>query len=240
MSRLKTPRRRRFHAAATVAVLGFFAAACGGGSDTESAAAGPGFVLQGEQTIDIETPTTTTAAVFEATAPGAAESAGAPTFDETESTLPTNEEDDPDGEFFDSVGDFMSCLTTEGYSFLGIPSQDLEPTAPVNDPGYIDALTGCAASSQIVTKMRAAEDTSDMTAEEIETSNREFTIFVDCLKGRGWTIPDPTPDENGVLQPPYVEIAQTWTPPDGASILADGSVNTDDFTECGFTRDALN
>ena len=162
-----------------------------------------------------------------------------PTFDETEDTIPTDEEEDPDSEFFEAVGDFMACLTTEGYGFIGIPNDD-DPTAPVNDPGYLEALGGCAASTQILSKMEAAEDTSNLTALEIEESNRLFGEFVDCLKGRGWTIPDPTPDENGVLQPPYIEIARDWIPPDGTSIIDDDSFNTDDFAECGLSPDTLN
>ena len=122
---------------------------------------------------------------------------------------------------------------------MGIPDGGDE-TSPVNDPGYGEALGGCAASTQIITKMDAAEDTSNLTAAEIEETNRAFTDFVDCLKGRGWDIPAPTPDQNGVLQPAYVEIAQTWVPPNGTSILADGSIETDDFAECGFTPDTLN
>ena len=51
--------------------------------------------------------------------------------------------------------------------------------------------------------------------------------------------PDPTPDENGVLQPPYVEIARDWRTPDGDPLLSDGSIQTDDFAECGLTQDAL-
>ncbi len=215
-----------------------FAAACGG-SENDTASDDAGFVVQGEQNVDLASTTTTVASAGEEGAGGAGEGSGVPTFDETESTIPTGEEDDPDGEFFDSVGDFMSCLTSEGYGFLGIPSEDLDETAPVNDPGYIDALRGCAASSQIVDKMQAAEDTSDLTAEEIEESNRAFTQFVDCLKGLGWVIPPLTPDENGVLQTPYFEIARSWVPPDGTSILGDGTIDTNDFVECGFAQDAL-
>ncbi len=216
-------------------VLTLFAAACGTGEGETATAGADEFVLQGEESLAID-PTTTTTGAPDAAPTGAAEG-GAPEFDTTEDTLPQAEERDADSEFFDAVGEFMACLGTEGYTFLGLPNQDGDPDDPVNDPGYTTALGDCAALTQIVSKMEAAEDTSNLTAEEIETQNRQFTIFVDCLVGRGWTIPTPTPDENGVLQPRYVEIAETWIPPDGTSLLADGEVNTDDFVECGFDPD---
>jgi hypothetical protein len=214
-------------------VLTLFATACGSGSaaDTVEGAAAGDFVLQGEESLEEAPPTTTTESADQGSA-GAAEG-GTPDFDTTEDTIP-QEEEDPDSEFFDAVGEFMACLGTEGYTFLGIPSAEGDPNDPVNDPGYRSALGDCAALTQIVSKMEAAEDTSDLTAEEIETQNRQFGIFVDCLIGRGWTIPTPTPDDNGVLQPRYIEIAQTWIPPDGTPLLSDGSINTDDFAECGF------
>jgi len=222
-----------------LAVLALLATACGGG-DADASTDEGGLVFQGAQNVDVPaTTTSTTAAPADDASAGAGEGGGVPTFDETQDTIPTDEEEDPDGEFFDAVGDFMACLSTEGFGFIGIPNGD-DATAPVNDPGYREALGSCAASTQILSKMEAAEDTSDLTAEEIEENNRAFGVFVDCLIGRGWTIPAPTPDENGVLQPPYIEIARDWTPPGGGSIIDDDSFNTDDFGECGFTQDALN
>jgi hypothetical protein len=91
-------------------VVAMLAASCGGDSGSTEAD-GAGFVVQGEQSVDLDTATTTTAAATEEGAGGAAEggdgSSAAPSFDETESTIPTNEEEDADGEFFDAVGGFM-------------------------------------------------------------------------------------------------------------------------------------
>jgi len=231
-------RRTTMRLAAVVLALGLLAAACGSSSDESTADAGDsGFVFQGEQVIDGAITTTVPPAPDDGVA-GAGEGGSAPTFDQTDDTVPTNDEDDADGEFFDAVGGFMSCLTTEGYAFLGVPDGEDE-TAPVNDPGYIEALRGCAAATQIVDKMQAAEDTSNLSTEEIEESNRQFTLFVDCLKGKGWEIPPLSPDENGVLQTPYIEIARSWTTPDGSSLLDDDSLNTGDFAACGFTQDSL-
>jgi hypothetical protein len=225
--------------------IALFAAACGGGSETETAnqPAANDFVVQGDNVLDDAQLPPEETVPDEDLGAGASESEGPadpPEFDVTEDTLPMDEEEDADGEFFDAVGVFTSCLTTEGYGFIGIPSQDLEETDPVNDPGYIDSLRQCAASSQIISKMDAAEDTSNLTAEEIETQNREFGLFVDCLVGRGWTIPTPTPDENGVLQPAYIELARTWVTPDGTGLLDNDEFNTDDFGECGFNANRLN
>lgn len=237
-------RRHRPAFGAALAALCVFAAACGGGDDAVQVADGADFEVQGERVVELDesaTPPTTIANV----AAGAGEAANAsapepttPSFDETESTIPTNDDESAEEEFFDAVGDFMACLSTDGYRFIGLPNEAADETDPVNDPGYLEALQSCAASTRILDKMDAAEDTSDLSAEEIEETNRQFTEFVDCLVGRGWTIPPLTPDENGVLQTPYVQIAQTWIPPDGTSILGDGTIDTDDFTECGFVPDS--
>jgi hypothetical protein len=214
--------------ASVALVMTTAATACGGGSSSEASAP---IIVQDQPDIVIETTSTTIGVT-----PIDAEIPAVPQFDTTDDGIP-DEEEDPDGEFFDSVGDFFQCLTTEGYDFIGIPNGGDEAD-PVNDPSYGQALGSCAASTQIIAKMQAADDTSDLTAEEIEEQNRNFTIFVDCLTGRGWTIPPLTPDENGVLQPPYVELAQTWQTPDGGSIVGDGELQADDLTGCGFNPSA--
>ena len=209
-------------------VFPLFAAACGGsGDDTETGA--PNFVVQGEQTLDDEI-TTTTEAPADFGATGASEAGGeAPAFDETSDTIPDGEEETPEGEFFDAVGVFMQCLNVSGFGFLGIPNDD--PENPANDEGYRDALSDCAARSEIVSKMTAAEDTSRFSAEEIEERNRGFVEFTDCLKGRGWKTPSLSPDENGSIIPGYAEMAQAFEGPDGSGLI-DGQVN-DDFADCG-------
>lgn len=223
-------------------VAALFAAACGGGdSDTEAGGQNlvDDFVIQGDETLDPDATTTTTEAPVEGGA-GASETDdgddGGPAFDETEDTIPDGEEQSPEGEFFDSVGVFMSCLETEGYGFIGIPNGG-DVSEPVNDPGYTSALGTCAAKSEIQATMAAAQDTSRFTAEEIEERNRGFVDFVDCLRGRGWIIPELTPDENGSLQPPYIDMARLWEGPDGSGLI-DGEVN-DDFAGCGATPDQI-
>ena len=224
---------------ATAFALALLASACGSADESVATegSAGAGFVVQGEEAL----PDGVTAPTSEAPDESAGRAAEAATleFDVTESTLPQDDEEDPDSEFFAALGDFQACLGTDGYRFIGLPTEG-DPTEPVNDPGYVDALIECAALTQIVAKMEAAEDTSTLTAEEIESQNRDFTLFVDCMVGRGWTIPEPTPDQNGVLQPGYAELAETWIPPDGGSLLSDEDLNADDFLECGFDPDNPN
>lgn len=228
--------------AVLAAIFALAATACGGGGDDdETTDVLTDFVVQGDDAVDLSDSTTTTEAAPDAGASGAGESNAGESnagdddqgFDVTEDTIPDGEEETPEGEFFDAVGVFMSCLDSEGYTFIGIPNGGDE-SEPVNDPGYGSALGDCAARSEIVSKMEAAEDSSRFSAEEIEERNRGFTVFVDCLIGRGWTIPPLTPDANGSLQPPYVELASSWIPPDGGSLL-DGELN-DDFGDCGISQ----
>ncbi|MDW3218572.1 MAG: hypothetical protein R8F63_08140 [Acidimicrobiales bacterium] len=223
--------------------IALFATACGGG-DSDAEAGGQGvlddFVIQGDESLDPDAITTTTEPPAEGGG-GASETddsgdEGDQQFDETEDTIPDGEEETPEGEFFDSVGVFMSCLDSEGYGFIGIPNGG-DVSEPVNDPGYTSALSTCAAQSQIVSKMEAAQDTSRFSAEEIEERNRGFVAFVDCLRGRGWIIPELTPDENGSLQPPYIDMARLWEGPDGSGLI-DGEVN-DDFANCGATPEQI-
>ncbi|MEM7140020.1 MAG: hypothetical protein AAF548_03245 [Actinomycetota bacterium] len=218
--------------AALIVPFVLVAAACGDGGD-DAATEDPvsDFVVQEEDSIDLGDATTTTTEPVDA-AGGASESAGQPTFDETTDTIPDGEEEDADGEFFDAVGEFFQCLTAEGFGWLGLPNSDGDPSLPQNDPGYREALGTCAAQTQIVDAMNAAEDSSRFTAEEIEERNRGVAAFVDCLIGRGWTIPPLTPDENGYLLPEYFDLARTWLTPEGDTVLSQEGLSIDDFDDC--------
>lgn len=219
--------------AAVVAALSLISAACGGGS--ESADAGDGDeVITGELVdqsgieLDADAVTTTTEANTADAGGGAAESGDAGA---TEDTIP-QEEQTADEAFFDSVGTFMSCMDAEAGGFIGLPESFTDPgsgdqTKPVNQPAYLEALQSCAARSDIINTMQAAEDSSRFTPEEIEERNRNFIAFRECLIGRGWSIPEPSPDENGLLFHSYVEAAQQWQAPAGQSIL-----DSDDLGEC--------
>ncbi len=215
-----------------MAALAVTTAACGGGS--ENADAADGEVITGKLVdqngieLDADAVTTTTGSATADAGGGAAEG-GDPGA--TEDTIP-QEEQTADEVFFDSVGTFMSCMDVEVGGFIGLPDSFADAASgdqsqPVNQPAYLDALQSCAARSNIINTMQAAEDSSRFTPEEIEERNRNFIAFRDCLIGRGWSIPEPSPDENGLLFHSYMEAARDWAAPEGQSIL-----DTDDLGEC--------
>ncbi|MEM7140019.1 MAG: hypothetical protein AAF548_03240 [Actinomycetota bacterium] len=217
-------------ALAAVVAVTVLAAACGGGGDDTEAGDEPGFVLQDEGSVDLDSATTTTEAADDTASAGASEGDGQPTFDETSDTIPTDEEEDAGvGNLFVALSSFTSCLEVEGYEFIGQPSQDREPTDPVNDPGYIEALSTCAATSNIAQAFQEFQTASDnLSPEEIEERNRQLVFWIDCMEGRGWIIGEPSVDAKGLQQPTDL------TPPDGESVLG-----SDDLQECaGVAGDA--
>ena len=128
---------------------------------------------------------------------------------------------------FEAVGVFQSCLDAEGYEFIGIPFQEeTDPEAPVNQQPYIDALVACAARSQIQERLAEADAAqADLTAEEVENQNRQFIAFRDCMVGRGWGIPEPVPNEQGLLFGGFASTT-SWVAP-GESLTT-----SDDLGEC--------
>lgn len=238
---------RARHCAVIVAAA-ILASACGAG-DTETAG---DVVLRtyGDIPIDADTvvaPTTTTAAAEtsptteQPSATGADdEQVGAADATDTEpdevadvvetttsTTLPQQEQSAGEA-LFEAIAVFQSCLDAEGYEFIGIPFTDnTDPEAPVNQQPYIDALVNCAARSQVQERLAEADEAqADLTPEEIEEQNRGYVAFRDCMIGRGWTIPEPTPDENGLLFPGFAATTQ-WQGPPGEDIA-----QTDDVGEC--------
>ena len=67
---------------------------------------------------------------------------------------------------------------------------------------------------------------ADLSPEEIEEQNRSFLAFRECLVGRGWVIPEPVPNENGLLFG-GVQETQQWEPPAGETLI-----DSDDIAEC--------
>lgn len=236
--------------AIVVAMVALTAGSCSDGGGDE-AAEGDVVVgeLVGQSSIELDPDaitTTTQSAAADSGGGGAAEgedsedASGADTDagtgpTGTGDTIPQTEQS-PDERFFDSVGVFMSCMEAEAGGFIGIPNVGAggDPGLAVNQTAYIDALQSCAARSDIVNTMEAAEDSSRFTQEEIEERNRNFLAFRDCMIGRGWQIPEPSPDENGLLFHSYTSAAQEWVAPDGQSIL-----DSDDPLECGAEANPL-
>jgi hypothetical protein len=125
---------------------------------------------------------------------GSASASGQATAD----TIPL-EKEDPSSAFFTATGKFMQCLTDNGVEFIGAPDQS-NPSSPTNDPNYLKALGTCAAQSNIVQAMNDAQAAqAEQTPEEIQKSNEGFLVWRDCMIGKGWEIPEPTPDSEGRL-----------------------------------------
>ncbi|MEM9464998.1 MAG: hypothetical protein AAGA90_06480 [Actinomycetota bacterium] len=216
---------------AVMAAITIIATACGGGGDDDASG---DIVLRTQGDIEVDADdvadTTTTAAPAAAGA-GAAEGdeeAVEPTADATTSTSTTlPQEEQSEGEaLFEAVSVFQSCLDAEGYEFIGIPDPTLGDV-PQNAQPYIDALIACAARSQVQERLAEADAAqADLTPEEVEEQNRQYVAFRDCMIGRGWNIPDPVPNEYGLLFPGFAAAA-AWEGPPGEDIA-----QTDDVGDC--------
>lgn len=144
----------------------------------------------------------------------------------TATTLPQADESSPQEDLFAAVEVFQSCMTAEGTEFIGTPDPSLGTDAPQNQQPYIDSLILCATRSDIQNKIAAVQTArANLTPEEVEEQNRDFLLFRDCMIGRGWGIPDPVPDDNGLL----FSLAQTseWEAPPGEELG-----ESDDTAEC--------
>ena len=218
---------------AVIAAITIVATACGGGGDDE---ASDDIVLRTQGDIAVEADDvadTTTTAPEGSSGAGASEGDGSESVDQTndeetaETTTTLPQEELTEGEaLFEAVGIFQSCLDAEGYEFIGVPDPSLGDV-PQNAQPYIDALIACAARSQIQERLAAADAAqADLTPEEVEEQNRQYVAFRDCMVGRGWDIPDPVPNEFGLLFPGF-QAAAAWQGPPGEDIA-----NTDDVGEC--------
>ena len=120
----------------------------------------------------------------------------------------------------DTLDDFNSCLSSEGYSFIGLPNQEAGPEDPVNNPDYLRALVLCNSRTDIASTFQEFQQSrNELTPEEIKEQNEQTIALGQCLQSKGWDIGDLSPDENGLLNP------SQFTSPDG-------SVNTDDIRSC--------
>jgi hypothetical protein len=120
----------------------------------------------------------------------------------------------------DSLDEFNSCLSSEGYSFMGLPNQEAGPEDPVNNPDYLRALVLCNSRTNIQSQFQEFQESrNELTPDEIKEQNEQTIALGECLKGKGWNIGDLAPDENGLLNP-----SQFASP--------DGQINTDDIRSC--------
>ena len=223
----KSAARRHGRVALAALALALMSAACGSGdSDDES-----GGVVVRDISVDTVDGTDITATEPADDAGSSAvedeENTPAEPDDEpTATTLPQAGDSSPQEDVFAAVEVFQSCMTAEGTEFIGPPDASLGADAPQNQQPYIDSLILCATRSDIQNKIAAAQAAqAALTPEEVEEQNRSFLLFRDCMIGRGWGMPDPVPNESGLL----FSLAQTseWEAPAGEELI-----DSDDVAEC--------
>jgi len=200
--------------ALTVSVIALIAlglSGCGGGSgdsDPRVLEAGqvdiklpPGFKVVGNKVV---APSVERSAPATATStPGATGAAPAGSGETTPTTaksdVPLADDRDPTTDMMVAFGKFRDCLQDEGVKFIGAPDAS-NPESPTNDPAYIKSLSTCAARSNIVQALQAAQAEQDtLTPAQIKERNKGYLKWRECMIKRGWDIPKPTPDSKGRL-----------------------------------------
>ena len=118
-------------------------------------------------------------------------------------TIPIEEEEvNPGIKLMDSLDGFNSCLSSEGWSFIGIPNQEAGPEDPSNNPQYIQALILCNSRTGVGEAFQEFQASrSEMDPDEIREQNEQTIRLGDCLRGKGWSVGELTPNEDGLLNP---------------------------------------
>lgn len=169
-------------------------AGCGGGGDQDPT------VLPAGQ-VDIKLPPGYEVVDGKVTKPAGASGGGgnATKTASVTTTIPLDQDQDPSTALFDALAKFRGCLDGLGVKFIGGPDAS-NPDSPTNDPDYIKSLATCAARSNIVQALQAAQSANDnLTPEEIQDRNKSYLKWRKCMIGRGWKIAEPVPDEKGRL-----------------------------------------
>ena len=118
--------------------------------------------------------------------------------DSSASTIPLAKQNDITA-LFTALGTFQSCLKNQGVTFIGAPDAS-DPSSPANNPSYIKSLATCAAQSNIVQALKAEQTAqSGLTLSQISTENKDYLKWRTCMIGKGWQIPTPTPNAQGLL-----------------------------------------
>jgi hypothetical protein len=184
-------------------------AACGGGSESDPRVleAGqvdiklpPGFKVVDDKVVaprESAATATTGAATPDAATAGSDPAGATPTTGSA--GVPLDDDSDPTTDMFAAFGKFRDCLQDEGIKFLGAPDPS-NPESPTNDPTYLEGLGTCAARSNIVQALQAAQAEQDtLTPAQIKERNKSYLKWRQCMIDFGWDIPKPTPDSKGRL-----------------------------------------
>jgi len=143
--------------------------------------------------------------------------------------IPLEQEEAGVSDLLNAFDALSVCLDNANYPEDLVPSgpDDQETLAQLTED-QLDTLIGCAAQSQILQTLEDVQASgADRTAQEIEADNEGTLHFVDCARGIGWTVSDPTPDQDGALQL-GTGATDGLTAPDG-----------EDFTSPGFRNCVL-
>jgi len=203
-------RRGRLGTVVTLAFVALVATSCSGGSGSTDVV-----TIQAGQAPPGALPTGTNA-----------KTAG----NATAATVPLAQQN-PTTALFTSIGVFQSCLSNLGVTFVGAPDPS-NPSSPANSPSYLKSLGTCATKSNILQALKAAQSAQDnLTPAQVKKENKDYLKWRKCMIGRGWGIPQPTPNSKGLL----FSFGGTggsgggtgFTAPPGQSIL-----NSSDLQQC--------
>jgi hypothetical protein len=118
--------------------------------------------------------------------------------DATAATVPLAQQN-PTTALFSAIGVFQSCLNNLGVTFVGAPDPS-DPSSPANNPSYLKNLGTCATKSNILQALKEAQSAQDnLTPAQVQKENKEYLKWRKCMIGRGWGIPQPTPNAKGLL-----------------------------------------
>jgi hypothetical protein len=223
--------------------LALLASACGGGSDSDPRVleAGQvdiklpaGYKVEGNRIVeprDVSTaPTPTAAAASTGSTPPNAAPGDATTPTTAAGSVPIKKSGNATADLLKSFGKFRDCLNDLNVKFIGAPDAS-NPESPTNDPDYLKSLSTCAARSNIVQALTAAQAEQDtLTPKEIKRRNESYLKWRDCMIDRGWGIPKPTPDAKGRLFAFGTGSGPQIEPPPGKDLF-----NSKDIEKCSTT-----
>ena len=167
------------------------------------------------------TSTTTTTTTMTTTTSTTTTTTTTTTTQPPKETIPIEEEEvNPGIKLMDSLDGFNSCLSSEGWSFIGIPNQEAGPEDPTNNPEYIQALVLCNSRTGVGEAFQEFQASrSEMDPDEIREQNEQTIRLGDCLRGKGWSVGELTPNEDGLLNPTEFQSP-------------DGDIDTNDIRDC--------